>query len=102
MAQTTAPYGTWPSPVSVEVVLKSVCLQLMQLPPSRTNADGRSQGVDATEIFVDPITSTIYHIESRPAEEGRCVIVNTEKGEDVVGKEWNVRTGVHEVRITVR
>lgn len=25
------------------------------------------------------------------------VIVDTEKGEDVVGKEWNVRTAVHEV-----
>lgn len=46
---------------------------------------------------MDPITSTIYHIEKRPAEAGRNVIVDTEKGEDVVGKEWNVRTAVHEV-----
>ncbi len=46
---------------------------------------------------MDPITSAIYHIEKRPAEGGRMVIVDTEKGEDVVGKEWNVRTAVHEV-----
>ena len=46
---------------------------------------------------MDPITSKIYHIEKRPAEAGRNVIVDTEKGEDVVGKEWNVRTAVHEV-----
>ena len=49
------------------------------------------------ELFADPITSTIYHIERRPAEGGRNVIVNTEKGQDVVGKEWNVRSAVHEV-----
>lgn len=48
---------------------------------------------------MDPIASTIYHIERRPAEAGRNAIVDTEKGVDVVGKEWNARTGVHEVRI---
>ena len=53
-------------------------------------------------MFVDPITSTIYHVELRPAEAGRSVIVNTEKGTDAVGKEWNVRSGVHEVRSNVQ
>ncbi|RDX52385.1 alpha/beta-hydrolase [Lentinus brumalis] len=76
MARTTAPYGTWKSPITADVVLKS--------------------GGNVDELFVDPITSTIYHIEKRPAEGGRMVIVDTEKGEDVVGKEWNVRTAVHE------
>ena len=55
------------------------------------------QGSKVDELVVDPITSTIYHIERRPAEAGRNVIVHTEKGEDAVGKEWNVRSGVHEV-----
>lgn len=49
------------------------------------------------EVFVDPITSTVYHIEARPSEGGRSVIVKTEEGSDVVGKEWNTRTGVQEV-----
>ncbi|KAH9925016.1 alpha/beta-hydrolase [Epithele typhae] len=76
MSPTTAPYGTWTSPVDVDLVVKS--------------------GVAATELLVDPITSTVYHMESRPEEGGRSVIVNTKTGKDVVGKEWNVRTGVHE------
>ncbi|TBU30383.1 alpha/beta-hydrolase [Dichomitus squalens] len=76
MAKSTAPYGTWTSPVTPEVILKS--------------------GSKVDELLADPITSTIYHIERRPAEAGRTVIVKTEIGEDVVGKEWNVRTGVHE------
>ncbi|KAI0752561.1 alpha/beta-hydrolase [Daedaleopsis nitida] len=76
MTKTIAPYGTWSSPITPDVVLKS--------------------GEHAEELFADPVTSTIYHIERRPAEAGRNVIVNTEKGQDVVGKEWNVRSGVHE------
>ncbi|OSD00963.1 alpha/beta-hydrolase [Trametes coccinea BRFM310] len=72
----TAPYGTWTSPITTDVVLKS--------------------GGKVDELFVDPITSTIYHVEQRPDEGGRMVIVNTEKGHDVVGKEWNVRSAVHE------
>ncbi|KAI0329778.1 alpha/beta-hydrolase [Cubamyces sp. BRFM 1775] len=72
----TAAYGTWTSPITTDVVLKS--------------------GVKVDELFVDPITATIYHIEARPSEGGRLVIVNTEKGEDVVGKDFNVRSGVHE------
>ncbi|CDO77752.1 hypothetical protein BN946_scf184993.g15 [Trametes cinnabarina] len=71
-----APYGTWSSPITADVILKS--------------------GAKDDEVFVDPITSTIYHIEQRPNEGGRAVIVDTEKGVDVVGKEWNVRSGVHE------
>lgn len=47
-------------------------------------------------MHVDPVTKTIYHAESRPFESGRIVLVNTKTGEDVFGKEWNARTGVHE------
>jgi hypothetical protein len=42
------------------------------------------------------VTSVIYHIEGRPAEKGRCVLVETETGREIVPKEINVRTGVHE------
>ncbi|KAI0634553.1 alpha/beta-hydrolase [Trametes polyzona] len=72
----TAPFGTWTSPITTDVLLKS--------------------GVKVDELFVDPITSTIYHIEQRPNEGGRLVIVDTEKGEDVFGKDWNSRSAVHE------
>ncbi|KAI0357745.1 alpha/beta-hydrolase [Trametes cingulata] len=72
----TASYGTWTSPITTDVVLKT--------------------GAKVDELFVDPITSTIYHIEQRPSEGGRLVIVDTEKGQDVVGKDWNVRSAVHE------
>ena len=50
------------------------------------------------DVLVDPITSTIYHIESRPSDPvpGRNVLVNTATGNDIVGPDWNVRTMVHE------
>ncbi|KAI0819862.1 alpha/beta-hydrolase [Trametes gibbosa] len=72
----TAPYGTWTSPITTDVLLKS--------------------GVKPDELLVDPVTSTIYHIERRPNDDGRLVIVNTEKGKDVFGKDWSARTSVHE------
>ena len=59
------------------------------------------QANSVAEIFVDPVTTTIYHVEKRPGEGGRCTIVKTEDGTDLVGKEFNVRTGVHEVCICV-
>lgn len=62
-----------------------------------------SQTISIAEVRVDAVTGTIYHAESRPSEEGRTVVVRTvSRGasepqlEDVFGKEWNARTGVHE------
>ncbi|KAI0072243.1 alpha/beta-hydrolase [Panus rudis PR-1116 ss-1] len=72
-----APYGTWKSPITSDSLVES------------------SVGVE--NIIVDPITSTIYHIEKRPSEGGRSVLVKSEEGVDVVEKGWNVRTGVHEM-----
>ncbi|KAI0337854.1 alpha/beta-hydrolase [Trametopsis cervina] len=76
MSPTTAPYGTWVSPISANAIAQI-----------RASID---------ELIVDPITSVIYHTERRPSEGGRVVLVKTEDGTDVVGKEWNVRTGVQE------
>jgi hypothetical protein len=50
-------------------------------------------------IIVCPVTSNIYHIERRPSEEGRNLLVNTKTGKDVIDKasgSWNVRSRVHE------
>lgn len=64
---------------------------------SNLSCSNHLQAVTVADILVDPTTSTIYHIESRPSEKGRNVVVNTATGQDVTsGKEWNFRTGVHE------
>lgn len=50
------------------------------------------------ELRVHEPTGKIYLLESRPAEEGRCCIVdctNTQH-EDILPKEYSARTGVHE------
>ena len=61
----------------------------------------RLQSVSVDNIIVDPITSTIYHVEKRPSEEGRSVLVRTQGGVDVIGREFNSRTSVHEVRCPI-
>ena len=45
---------------------------------------------------MDRVTSEVYHIESRPSEAGRNVLVHTASGQDIVGPGWNVRTAVQE------
>jgi hypothetical protein len=45
---------------------------------------------------VDAVTAVIYHVESRPSEGGRGVLVESHTGRDIVGREWNVRSGVME------
>ena len=49
-----------------------------------------------TDVLVDRVTSEVYHIEGRPSEAGRNVLVHTTSGQDVVGAGWNVRTAVQE------
>ena len=48
------------------------------------------------EVVVDRVTSEVYHIESRPSEAGRGVLVHTASRQDIVGVGWNVRTAVQE------
>ncbi|KAJ7629481.1 alpha/beta-hydrolase [Mycena polygramma] len=72
----TAPYGTWKSPITAQSITKG--------------------STKFTDVVVDPVTAMVYHVESRPSESGRCVLVDSRTGRDLVGKEWNVRTGVHE------
>ncbi|RDB21912.1 Dipeptidyl aminopeptidase BIII [Hypsizygus marmoreus] len=76
MSAKKAPYGAWSSPITAEAITKGAIV--------------------FADVVVDPITSTIYHIESRPSEAGRNVLVNTGTGKDVVGKDYNVRTAVQE------
>ncbi|KDQ57918.1 hypothetical protein JAAARDRAFT_129506 [Jaapia argillacea MUCL 33604] len=72
----TAPYGTWSSPITAEALTKS--------------------SISIGDVLIDPVTSTVYHVENRPTEGGRSVVVNTKSKKDVFGSEWNARTGVQE------
>ncbi|KAJ7117929.1 Alpha/Beta hydrolase protein [Mycena crocata] len=73
---TTAPYGTWKSSITAQNIIQD--------------------SVKVTDVVVDPVTAVVYHVESRPSEGGRCILVESQTGRDVVGKEWNVRSGVYE------
>ena len=92
----TAPYGTWESPITADAITTGV-------------SHSRNASVDCTlitltqaatleETVVDPVTSTIYHVERRSSEGGRSVLVKSETGKDLFGEGWNCRTGVQEVR----
>ncbi|KAJ3772596.1 Alpha/Beta hydrolase protein [Lentinula raphanica] len=71
-----APYGTWKSPITAERIT------------------GGSTSTD--DVIIDAATTKIYHLEGRPSEKGRCVLVESDTGREIVGKDVNVRTGVHE------
>ncbi|KAL5522268.1 hypothetical protein ACEPAF_2125 [Sanghuangporus sanghuang] len=83
MAPKVAPFGTWDSPISASYVAKA--------------------GVSYDDVLVDSVPSRahpngngIYHIEKRPAEAGRNVIVDSSSKKDVFGKGWNARSAVQE------
>jgi len=72
----SAPYGTWPSPVSAEMVA--------------------SAGIDFGHVALDG--ETVYWREQRPREDGRGVVVrhDGEIREDVTPEGVNVRSLVHQ------
>ena len=74
---TTAPYGSWKSPITAELVVAG--------------------SVGLEQIVLDG--DDLYWIEGRPAEAGRCVIVRrTPDGRraDAIPQPFNARTRVHE------
>ena len=97
MSPLTAPYGTWTSPITAEAITKRVRFSFIL-----SNSvfffwlTKKSKANGIADIIVDNVTSEVYHIESRPSEGGRCVIVHTSSGQDIVGVGWNVRSAVHE------
>jgi dipeptidyl aminopeptidase/acylaminoacyl peptidase len=77
MTKPTLPYGSWPSPISVEMAVGA----------SHELSEPRPDGDD------------LYFLESRPAEAGRVVLMRRTGGGtfgDVVPDDMNVRTRVHE------
>ena len=72
-----APYGTWRSPLSAEMLVASAV---------RLGFTWLEEG-------------SVYWLESRPAEGGRSVVVRLDPGRepaDVTPEGFNVRTKVHE------
>ncbi|KAJ7027969.1 hypothetical protein C8F04DRAFT_893187, partial [Mycena alexandri] len=73
---TSAPYGTWRSPISSSMIAR--------------------MSVSTEDVLVDPVNSKLHYIQKRPAKNGQNVIVGVADGLDVFGREWNARTAVHE------
>jgi dipeptidyl aminopeptidase/acylaminoacyl peptidase len=74
--QPALPYGSWPSPISIELAVSA----------SRGLSESRPDGAD------------VYVLESRPVESGRVALLRrTSEGRFIdVAPEYNVRTRVHE------
>lgn len=77
MSTTVRSYGSWSSPIDASLLAET--------------------GVSLSQVRVSK--GTLYWIEGRPREAGRCVIVRLGPGgatEDVLPEEYNARTRVHE------
>ena len=75
MSPKAAPYGTWSSPITADVITQGVSIPKSCLISNLFLTF--LQSIDLPDVLVDHITSTVYHIESRPSEEGRSVLVHT-------------------------
>lgn len=78
MAPEIAPYGSWHSPISPQMVVSS--------------------GIRLGQVYID--ADTVYWTESRPMEKGRTVLVACKidgKPYDLSPAEFNVRNAVHEM-----
>jgi hypothetical protein len=74
---TVRPYGSWPSPISAELIVGGL--------------------ISLSDVAV--VDDNMYWVEGRPAEKGRRVLVGADADgtvSDVVPPELNVRTRVHE------
>ncbi|KIJ58052.1 hypothetical protein HYDPIDRAFT_120069 [Hydnomerulius pinastri MD-312] len=71
-----APYGKWESPITAQSTVQG--------------------SIPFDDVFVDPITSKVYHVERRAADAGRSVIVDSATNKDVIPSPYNARTGVQE------
>ena len=75
-SQKNANFGTWPSPISAEIIA--------------------SKSISFTDLYMD--NGTIYWSESRPSENGRSVIVSYRQNgvyADETSSEFHIGTSVH-------
>lgn len=54
------------------------------------------QSLSFSDIFVDPTNNKVYHIEARPEDNARYVVVDTIARQDVIPSPYSARTGVQE------
>lgn len=94
MTPKEAPYGTWTSPISAELIAQGV--RLVSAVTFGMFSSDLPQGVGFDDVRVDSVTGKVYRLEARPTEAGRIVVVDTATSKDVFGPGWNARTGVHE------
>ena len=83
----TAPYGSWKSPITADLIVAgSVGLGQVSLDITPDTASKTASNED------------LYWLESRPAEQGRNVLVRSRNGKviDVTPAPFNVRTRAHE------
>jgi dipeptidyl aminopeptidase/acylaminoacyl peptidase len=73
MHKKTAPYGSWKSPITSDLIV--------------------AQSISLTDVRLDG--GTIYWLEGRPQEQGRNVVVRAD-GQALTPAPFNVRTRVHE------
>lgn len=90
MAPTVAPFGTWDSPISANL-LASEGISLVQIVPNAPKPKSDP-----------PSPDKIYYVEGRPAEQGRFCIVEctfppnaSTQLHDVLPQEYSARTSVH-------
>ncbi|KAH0838867.1 Alpha/Beta hydrolase protein [Lanmaoa asiatica] len=77
MPKKEAPYGTWEgSPITSDTVV--------------------ADSIVFDDVLVDPITKAVYHLEERPKDNGRCVIVDTNAKKDVLPSPYSARDSVHD------
>jgi hypothetical protein len=77
MTITTAPYGSWLSPITSDLIV--------------------AKSIGLSDILVDG--DDIYWTEARPSEAGRCVVVRCARDgsrTDAIPMPFNARTRVHE------
>ncbi|KIK99166.1 hypothetical protein PAXRUDRAFT_823066 [Paxillus rubicundulus Ve08.2h10] len=72
----TAPYGKWESPITPDTIVQG--------------------SISFDDVFVDSTENRVYHIERRPEDNGRYVIVDTLAAQDIIPSPYSARTGVHE------
>ncbi|KZT18188.1 alpha/beta-hydrolase [Neolentinus lepideus HHB14362 ss-1] len=74
MSRLSAPYGIWLSPITAEAITQKT--------------------TTITHLFVDAARSIPYHVEARPSEGGRCVVVRSDTSHEIFGRKWDARTSV--------
>ena len=65
-------------------------------PCKNRSVTGWFQSISFSDVFIDPKSNETYHIESRPENNGRYVIVDTLAGLDVIPPPYSARTSVQE------